>query len=71
MKGAFVAKSATNPAFTDSSGRRSVRQPEVTKRIEEMGAEPIGNTPAEATAAYKTFLPISMELTRATGVTLD
>ncbi len=48
-----------------------VRQPEVTKRIEEMGAEPIGNTPAEATAAYKTFLPISMELTRATGVTLD
>jgi tripartite-type tricarboxylate transporter receptor subunit TctC len=48
-----------------------VRQPEVAKRIEELGAEPIGNTPAEATAAYKAFLPISLDLTRATGVTLD
>lgn len=48
-----------------------VKQPEVQRRIEEMGAEPIGNTPAQATAAYKAFLPISLKLTQATGATLD
>ncbi|WP_062470831.1 Bug family tripartite tricarboxylate transporter substrate binding protein [Variovorax boronicumulans] len=48
-----------------------VKQPEVQRRIEDMGAEPIGNTPAEASAAYKAFLPVSLKLTRATGVTLD
>ena len=54
-----------------SSGAALAGAIKVAKRIEELGAEPIGNTPAEATAAYKAFLPISLDLTRATGVTLD
>ncbi|MFT3779121.1 MAG: tripartite tricarboxylate transporter substrate binding protein [Ottowia sp.] len=48
-----------------------IKEPEVQQRILDMGAEPIGNTPAEATAAYKAFLPVALELTAATGASLD
>jgi hypothetical protein len=36
-----------------------------------MGAEPIGNLPAEAVSAYKAYLPGVLKLTADTGVTLD
>ena len=48
-----------------------VAMPAVSKRIEELGAEPLGNSPAQAAAAYAAYLPVSMKLVRATGVTLD
>ncbi|WP_422095861.1 Bug family tripartite tricarboxylate transporter substrate binding protein [Variovorax sp.] len=48
-----------------------VHQPEVARRIEELGAEPVGNLPAEASAAYRAFLPVTLRLTQATGVKLD
>ncbi len=70
----LMAPAKTPDAIVERLGRdvaAVVREPEVQRRIEEMGAEPIGNTPAEATAAYQAFLPISLKLTQATGVTLD
>jgi len=48
-----------------------VAQPEVRQRIEALGAEPLGNGPAEAAAAYRAFLPVVLKLTQDTGVTLD
>ncbi|NUA31728.1 Bug family tripartite tricarboxylate transporter substrate binding protein [Cupriavidus basilensis] len=48
-----------------------VKTPEISQRIEDMGAEPIGNLPAEAVAAYKAYLPGVLKLTADTGVTLD
>ena len=51
--------------------RQVLAQPAVKARIEDLGAIVIGNTPDEATAAYKAFLPMAIELARETGVTLD
>ncbi|WP_066741177.1 tripartite tricarboxylate transporter substrate binding protein [Cupriavidus sp. D384] len=48
-----------------------VRTPELQAKIDEMGAEPIGNTPPEAERAYKAYLPVVLKLTADTGVTLD
>ncbi|EHP42997.1 ABC transporter substrate-binding protein [Cupriavidus basilensis OR16] len=48
-----------------------VKTPEISQRIEDMGAEPIGNLPAEALTAYKAYLPGVLKLTADTGVTLD
>ena len=36
-----------------------------------MGAEPIGNSPAEAAAAYQRLLPVVLQLVEATGARLD
>lgn len=36
-----------------------------------MGAEPVGNLPAEANRAYRAYLPVVLELTEDTGVRLD
>ena len=69
-----LVPSKTPDAIVERLGREVaavVKLPEVQRRIEEMGMEPIGNSPAEATAAYKAFLPVSLKLTQATGVTLD
>ncbi|GAB7549291.1 Bug family tripartite tricarboxylate transporter substrate binding protein [Cupriavidus sp. 8B] len=48
-----------------------VKTPQTSQRIEDMGAEPIGNLPAEAVTAYKAYLPGVLKLTADTGVTLD
>lgn len=48
-----------------------VAQPEVRQRIEAIGAEPIGNSPAEAAAAYQRLLPVVLQLVEATGARLD
>ncbi len=48
-----------------------VKSPEIARRIDDMGAEPIGNLPAEAASAYKAYLPVVLKLTADTGVTLD
>lgn len=45
-----------------------VRQPEMLRRLQEMGADPIGNTPAQAAAAYRAYLPVAIALTQSTGV---
>ena len=70
----LMAPAKTPDAVIERLGREVsavVRQPEVSRRIEELGAEPVGNLPAEATAAYKAFLPVTLRLTQATGVKLD
>ncbi|PIF75111.1 tripartite-type tricarboxylate transporter receptor subunit TctC [Variovorax sp. 54] len=70
----LMAPAKTPDAVIERLGREVsavVRQPEVSRRIEELGAEPVGNLPPEATAAYKAFLPVTMKLTQATGVKLD
>lgn len=48
-----------------------MREPSVRERAESLGLEPVGNTPAEATAAYASFLPVALDLARSTGVSLD
>ena len=70
----LMAPAKTPDAVVERLGREVsavIHQPEVTRRIEELGAEPLGNLPAEATAAYKAFLPVTLRLTQATGVKLD
>ena len=70
----LMAPARTPDAVIERLGREVsavVRQPEVSRRIEELGAEPVGNLPPEATAAYKAFLPVTLKLTQATGVKLD
>ncbi|ULX51200.1 ABC transporter substrate-binding protein [Cupriavidus taiwanensis] len=44
---------------------------DMQRRIIDMGAEPLGTTPAQAEAAYKAYLPVVLKLTADTGVTLD
>jgi len=70
----LMAPAKTPDAVVERLGREVsavIHQPEVARRIEELGAEPVGNLPAEATAAYKAFLPVTLRLTQATGVKLD
>ncbi|MDA7416863.1 tripartite tricarboxylate transporter substrate binding protein [Xenophilus arseniciresistens] len=70
----LMAPAKTPEAVVERLGREVaavVREPEARRRIKELGFEPQGNTPAEAAAAYQAFLPIALQLTRDTGVTLD
>ncbi|MCY1360392.1 Tripartite tricarboxylate transporter family receptor [compost metagenome] len=70
----LMAPARTPQPIVERLGREVsavVRQPEVSRRIEELGAEPVGNLPPEAAAAYKAFLPVTLKLTQATGVKLD
>jgi len=70
----LMAPARTPDAIVERLGREvaaAVNEPDLRRRIEELGAEPVGNLPAQATAAYQAFLPISLKLTRDTGVTLD
>ncbi|WP_137896252.1 tripartite tricarboxylate transporter substrate binding protein [Ramlibacter sp. 2FC] len=69
-----MAPAKTPGAVVERLGREIaaiVRQPEVARRIEGLGAEPLGNTPAEAAAAYQALLPVALKLTQDTGVRLD
>ncbi len=70
----LMAPAKTPDAVVERLGREVaavVHQPEVARRIAELGAEPVGNLPAEASAAYRAFLPVTLRLTQATGVKLD
>ena len=70
----LMAPARTPDAVVARIGRavaETVRQPEVSRRIEELGAEPVGNTPEEAAAAYRQSLPVTLRLIQATGVKLD
>ena len=69
-----MAPASTPDAIVERIGREIqalVLQPEVRRRFEELGAEPIGNLPAEAAAAYKAYFPIAFKMTQDTGVQLD
>jgi len=70
----LMAPAKTPDAVVERLGREvaaALHEPALQRRIEELGAEPVGNMPAEASAAYQTFLPVSLQLVRDTGVTLD
>ncbi len=70
----LLAPAKTPDAIVERLGREVsalVKTPEMQAKIDEMGAEPIGNTPAEAERAYKAYLPVVLKLTADTGVTLD
>jgi len=70
----LMAPKATPDAIVERLGREVVaimQMPEVRQRAETLGLEPIGNSPKEADAAYATYLPVALELAKATGVTLD
>ncbi len=70
----LLAPAATPQAIVDRLGKEVaglVKSEPLNAQIEGMGAEPIGNLPAQAQAAYKTLLPVMLKLTADTGVTLD
>jgi len=70
----LLAPAKTPEAIIERLGREVsalVKTPEMQARIDEMGAEPMGTTPAEAERAYKAYLPVILKLTADTGVTLD
>jgi tripartite-type tricarboxylate transporter receptor subunit TctC len=70
----LLVPAKTPPEVVDRLGREVVaivRTPEMTKQIEALGMEPVGNTPAEAAAGYKARLPVVVKAIRDTGATLD
>lgn len=70
----LLAPAKTPDAIVEKLGREVsalVKTPEISARIDDLGADPIGNTPAEAARAYKAYLPMVLKLTTDTGVTLD
>lgn len=70
----LLAPAKTPDAIVEKIGREVValvKSPAMQEKIEEMGAEPVGNTPQEAERAYKAYLPVVLKLTADTGVTLD
>ncbi len=71
---AMAAPAKTPPAIVERLGREIVavmRAPEMVRRIEEMGMEAGGNTPAESAAGYRARQPVLTRAIRDTGVTLD
>ncbi|MBN8508905.1 MAG: tripartite tricarboxylate transporter substrate binding protein [Burkholderiales bacterium] len=70
----LLVPAKTPPEVVERLGREVVaivRTPEMTKQIEALGMEPVGNTPAEAAAGYKARLPVVVKAIRDTGATLD
>ncbi|NOV22063.1 tripartite tricarboxylate transporter substrate binding protein [Cupriavidus necator] len=70
----LMAPAKTPQEIIDRLGRETaslVASADMQRRIADMGAEPLGTTPAQAEAAYKAYLPVVLKLTADTGVTLD
>ncbi|SOY73212.1 Bug family tripartite tricarboxylate transporter substrate binding protein [Cupriavidus taiwanensis] len=70
----LMAPAKTPQDIIDRLGRETaslVASADMQRRIADMGAEPLGTTPAQAEAAYKAYLPVVLKLTADTGVTLD
>ncbi|HMS78734.1 MAG TPA: tripartite tricarboxylate transporter substrate binding protein [Burkholderiaceae bacterium] len=70
----LLAPARTPVEVIERVGREAaafVRSPEMTRQIETMGMEPIGNLPAEAAAGYAARLPVLTGAIRDTGTTLD
>ncbi len=70
----LLAPAKTPQAIIDRLGKEVsalVKGEPLNRQIEAMGAEPIGNLPAQAEAGYKAMLPVILKLTADTGVTLD
>ena len=70
----LMAPARTPDAVVEKLGRavgEIVRQSEVSSRITQLGAEPVGNSPVQAAAAYRASLPVTLRLIQATGVKLD
>lgn len=70
----LMAPAKTPQEIIDRLGRETatlVASADMQRRIVDMGAEPLGTTPAQAEAAYKAYLPVVLKLTADTGVTLD
>ncbi|SOY72786.1 Bug family tripartite tricarboxylate transporter substrate binding protein [Cupriavidus taiwanensis] len=70
----LMAPAKTPQDIVDRLGRETaslVASADMRRRIADLGAEPLGTTPAQAEAAYKAYLPVVLKLTADTGVTLD
>jgi tripartite-type tricarboxylate transporter receptor subunit TctC len=70
----LMAPARTPDAIVARLGREVheiVATPAIRKRIQASGAEPVGNLPAQAAAAYRAYLPVAVKLVRESGVALD
>jgi tripartite-type tricarboxylate transporter receptor subunit TctC len=70
----LLAPAKTPQEIVDKIGqevRALLRSPEILRQLDNLGVEPIGNTPAEAAAAYRARLPVVVKAIRDTGATLD
>lgn len=70
----MLAPGKTPDAIVDQVGKEVaaiINQPDMARRITALGAEPMGNLPAEAAANYKNAVPVLLQLARDTGVKLD
>lgn len=70
----LLAPAKTPPDVVERLGRELdaiVKSPQMREQIENLGMEPIGNTPAQALADYKARLPVILKAIRDTGATLD
>lgn len=70
----LMAPAATPPAIVErlhAAATKALAQPELRKRLIELGAEPIGNTPAQFAAVIKTETASWAALVKSTGTKLD
>jgi len=70
----LMAPAKTPDAIVERLGKEVVRamgQGDVRQRMETLRMQPAGNSPQQAAAACAAYLPVALELARATGVTLD
>lgn len=71
---ALVVPAKTPPEVVERLGREVaaiVKSPEMTRQIDSLGMEAIGNSPADAAADYRARLPVVVKAIRDTGTTLD
>ena len=69
----LMAPARTPPAIVEKLHRETVRilaMPEMRKRLDDLGIEPIGNSPAEFTAVINAEIPKWAKLIREAGIKL-
>jgi len=70
----LMAPAKTPDAIIERLGAavvQAMQEEDIRQRIDTLRMQPVGNTPQQASAAYTAYLPLALELARATGVTLD
>jgi len=70
----LLAPARTPDAIVERIGREVselVRSPDISRRLEAAGTEPMGTLPAQAAASYRAYLPGVLKMVKDTGATAD